>query len=142
MSTQSTPMVGILSRDLRECDSNGIPRATRRIRRTDDGLPTRRPSVYGTMEPYSDGESEFLLAMQRHKTQHNRPAPTETEIYEVLTKLGYQRVPSHSRDADLRFFVAKLHEYKRRMRRPFPAWSEVYELVGIIGFKRCVEERP
>lgn len=40
----------------------------------------------------SDEQFEFLMAIDRYKRQNNRPFPTWTEVFEVITALGYRKV--------------------------------------------------
>lgn len=40
----------------------------------------------------SDEQFEFLMAIDDYKRQNARPFPTWTEIFEVITALGYRKV--------------------------------------------------
>lgn len=40
----------------------------------------------------SDEQFEFLMAIERYKTQNARPFPTWTEILEIIKALGYRKV--------------------------------------------------
>ena len=54
-------------------------------RRSDD----RKAAEEGQM---SDEQFEFLMAIEQYKRENNRPFPTWTEIFEVITALGYRKV--------------------------------------------------
>jgi hypothetical protein len=41
---------------------------------------------------YSDGEIEFMRAMDDYKRKSGRPFPTWSEVLEVLLSLGYRKV--------------------------------------------------
>lgn len=43
---------------------------------------------------YSDGEREFLMAVDRFKREKKRPFPTLSELYAVLLSLGYEKKAS------------------------------------------------
>lgn len=43
---------------------------------------------------YDADEIEFMMAMQKYKTQKRRPFPTWSEALEVLKALGYTKTPT------------------------------------------------
>jgi hypothetical protein len=45
---------------------------------------------------YSNGEVEFMRAMDDYKRKSGRPFPTWSEVLEVLTSLGYRKVADPS----------------------------------------------
>lgn len=45
---------------------------------------------------YSDGEVEFMRAMDDYKRRSGRPFPTWSEVLEVLMSLGYRKVAEPS----------------------------------------------
>ena len=45
---------------------------------------------------YSDGEIEFMRAMDDYKRKSGRPFPTWSEVLEVFTSLGYRKVADQS----------------------------------------------
>ena len=45
---------------------------------------------------YSDGEIEFMRAMDDYKRKSGRPFPTWSEVLEVLLSLGYRKVADPS----------------------------------------------
>lgn len=45
---------------------------------------------------YSDGEVEFMRAMDDYKRKSGRPFPTWSEVLEVLMSLGYRKVADPS----------------------------------------------
>lgn len=45
---------------------------------------------------YSDGEIEFMRAMDDYKRKSGRPFPTWSEVLEVLMSLGYRKVADPS----------------------------------------------
>jgi hypothetical protein len=45
---------------------------------------------------YSDGEIEFMRAMDDYKRKSGRPFPTWSEVLEVFTSLGYRKVADPS----------------------------------------------
>jgi len=59
-------------------------------RRSDE----RKSAEEGQM---SDEQFEFLMAIDEYKRQNARPFPTWTEVFEVITALGYRKVaePQH-----------------------------------------------
>ena len=40
---------------------------------------------------YSQEETDFMMAMDTYKRDHNRPFPTWCEVLRVLVKLGYRK---------------------------------------------------
>lgn len=55
--------------------------------------PTRRSRFHaGLLDEYSPDELEFLRAIDRYKTENNRPFPTWCEVLSVLRSLGYRKV--------------------------------------------------
>lgn len=45
---------------------------------------------------YSDGEIEFMRAMDDYKRKSGRPFPTWSEVLEVVMSLGYRKVADPS----------------------------------------------
>lgn len=45
---------------------------------------------------YSDGEIEFMRAMDEYKRKSGRPFPTWSEVLEVVMSLGYRKVADPS----------------------------------------------
>lgn len=41
---------------------------------------------------YDEEESEFLIALQKYKTDNRRPFPTWSEVLAIVHSLGYRRV--------------------------------------------------
>ncbi|MCD4699684.1 MAG: hypothetical protein K8R91_03815 [Phycisphaerae bacterium] len=50
---------------------------------------TRRAAEEGEM---TDEQFEFLMAINRYKSDNNRPFPTWTEILDVIHAIGYRKV--------------------------------------------------
>ena len=48
---------------------------------------------------YSDGEIEFMRAMDDYKRRSGRPFPTWSEVLEVINSLGYRKVAEPSQMA-------------------------------------------
>lgn len=50
------------------------------------------PGGTSYLQPYSDDEREFLVAVDRYKREHHRPFPSWQEVFGVLVSLGYRKV--------------------------------------------------
>ncbi|MDY7011699.1 MAG: hypothetical protein SVV80_13260 [Planctomycetota bacterium] len=50
---------------------------------------TRRAAEEGEM---TDEQFEFLMAINRYKSDNNRPFPTWTEVLDVIHAIGYRKV--------------------------------------------------
>lgn len=46
---------------------------------------------YSPHDPYSDDETEFILAMERYQRERRRRFPTYSEVLAVIKKLGYKK---------------------------------------------------
>lgn len=57
----------------------------------------RTPSHTGILDdPYTNEETEFMLAVDRYKREHQRPFPTFAEILAVAKSLGYRKAQVES----------------------------------------------
>ena len=76
--------------------TSAIPGPTLR-RRKDDGSDPDRIEKRRRVDPttfekqYSDDELEFMIAMQRFKTESGKTFPSYGEVLEVARTLGYRR---------------------------------------------------
>ncbi len=80
--------------------SSGVPELTIEQRR--EIIDRRRQDRRRQIDPttcerdYSDGEIEFMRAMDDYKRKSGRPFPTWSEVLEVITSLGYRKVADPS----------------------------------------------
>jgi len=95
------------------------------------GAGIRQSCIRGQAEEgnFDEYVSEFLVAMDKFKSRHNIPFPTLTQIYEIITALGYRKaVPA--RIAPLGYIVE--HQLKAENLKQVNEKTEVEEFASEI----------